>query len=138
MDAHVTTELIVAPGTTPASAVALASNMMDSAHFSLLEMASGGRQSVDEQRHIWGILYSLECAEKLVEHANVALREQQDPATPTATLASVLADAYALGSEDMAVIEGFLRSHRVGGLNIDPDSLRASDDAKLRAMWGVK
>lgn len=51
------------------------------------------------------------------------------------TLGALLADAFERGAEDMAVIEDYLRAYRVSGLDMDPASLRAADDAKLRALW---
>ena len=54
------------------------------------------------------------------------------------SIGEVLADAYELASKDMAVVEGFLRAHRVSGLDMETDSLRTADDTKLRAMWGGK
>ena len=139
MEGHMTSALTVAQGTTPTTAVTLAGNMLDTANLVLLDMLSGGHFEVDEQRALYGVLYATECAEKLVDHANGILRRQEDGPTPQGTsIGSVLADAYERGTADMAVIEGFLRAHRVSGLDIDPASLRTSDDAKLREMWGVK
>ncbi|WP_374607250.1 hypothetical protein [Thermomonas sp.] len=54
------------------------------------------------------------------------------------SIGEVIADAYELAGKDMAVVEGFLRAHRVSGLDMDLDSLRAAEDATLRAMWGGK
>lgn len=74
-----------------------------------------------------GLLFEL--ADQLVD---------ESPVDAFRPLGHVLADIYDLGSADMAVVETFLRAHRVSGLNMNATSLRASDPDKLRALVGAK
>lgn len=59
------------------------------------------------------------------------------PPPRSKTLGEVLADAFELDATDRDVIERFMRANRTHGLDIDPESLRQSDTATLRTLWGM-
>ncbi|GAB2493189.1 hypothetical protein GCM10027084_02380 [Pseudoxanthomonas sangjuensis] len=60
------------------------------------------------------------------------------PPPRSKTLGEVMADAMELNEADQQVIEGFLRAARTAGLKMDPDSVRRTDAADLRALWALK
>lgn len=52
-------------------------------------------------------------------------------------LNSVLADAFLLSKADREALEYFMRAARTQNLEMDADSVRGTDSATLRGMWGL-
>jgi len=93
-----------------------------------LLVASGGQSlNANTLPAIGGLLF--EIADQL---------DEEVPGEAFRPLNHVLADIHDLGSADMAVVETYLRAHRVSGLNMGPESLRASTPEKIRALVGAK